>query len=232
MAAGQPSGSLNPFPDYQAATLVTTANQLNVPVVQVIVDTIRKMLGDPDAVEGVINRWIDANAHLTSAIDGSSSSTGGVALRSARQELDIVWEGKGCDAAKKYVDDLISSTEKLQERLSAVTSQLSDLRGAILKAYTVAINHILDYGNKILGFAGGLLEQGSKLNILGVGKEVIGLLSGFVEATQKVFTDIGDYIVTATSQMTKILELGSQLQVPSPVALSVGDPSRWKPIKH
>ncbi|QIS09187.1 hypothetical protein [Nocardia arthritidis] len=226
---GRDLKSLPPFPQHQAATLVAVADDVGVPGVREVIDMVRDLLGHPESVQSIIYTWIDANSHLTSATDGSSSadSPGTAGLQDSAENLQAYWTGDGCNSAVAYVGHIIDATEAAKVILKQVYEEMGNLRDRIVKNYTDSIDNINQAAAAVIDYLDGIPEIAIKLDIGGAAKHVGEFLKKLVDTLHKIANDLINYVNTVQGEVSKIHGSASLLKVPIAIADAAFNSKKW-----
>ncbi|MEV6276358.1 hypothetical protein [Nocardia sp. NPDC051832] len=219
------------FPWGAASTVVTTAQELGIPLVKEAVDTIHAMLGNPGEVAKVVQAWQETVKELTKAIDGSDD---GKSLATAKEELGARWNGGARETAVLYVDRIITATKETRGVVEDIANKIDSFRSAIIDNYKSAIQAISKCAQILVTLGGGLAKATFEIT---EGKIPVGdyvekgtkAIAEFMAVADKVATDIIDYRNKLLENLSVILTSAAKIEVPGEMAASAGDENAWVP---
>ncbi|RSM71957.1 hypothetical protein DL991_33910 [Amycolatopsis sp. WAC 01375] len=202
-----------PYPEGDAATVLDAAEFLDVFVipagsvsagVKMILDEIRKILGDPAIPAARATQWAEAQP-ISSTVAGQ--------LNSKLGSLDSYWQGGAFDAFKTHTDRIVQQCDLTAGKLGEVAELLSDAITLVYQTWGMAIGFI----TKAAAGCATLLDPSEVVSAINA------LATSYADLIESALERMGEFAANV-----KAIEI-SALSFPSPGTLpeEVSDPKKW-----
>lgn len=224
-------GQTYQFPYSQAGTIVTTAVKLGMDGFSDLLDNIRKLPGDTDAIGYITDSWRAAAQELTYAVDGNN----GPGLETAKENLLARWNGTAREAAVLFADRVIVNAKSNRDVLLNCAAQIEKFRTKIVETYIAALTFVNDCANAILEYSDSLMD--TIKGFFGGGdadsddNSVADLLRKFKDNVVTLFNAVLKAREEVVTALTEIRNQAAKFEVPAPQAEAASDIGSWQPRK-
>ncbi|MGW5705488.1 WXG100 family type VII secretion target [Amycolatopsis japonica] len=200
-----------PYPEGDAATVQDAADFLSTVCgpavatgVRVILDEIRKLLGDRTIPSSRAGQWGEAQKTPSTVADGLNTKLG---------SLDAYWQGGAFDAFKTHTDRVVQECDLTAAKLGEVGSLLAQTIAFVHETWGMAIGFI----TKAAAGCASLLDP---TEVLGA---INDLATSYADLIENAFSTMGEFAANV-----KAVEI-SALSFPAPGTLpsEVSNPDKW-----
>ncbi|MEU6832671.1 hypothetical protein ABZ894_28845 [Nocardia beijingensis] len=209
------------FPWDQADALWKAAEKAGINSAKQTILHIRDMLGHPEAIAPITTAWANSKSKINDSTDGSTG------LNSAKNNMQLVWEGHASEAAVKYVDDLVKVSGETEDILKDMITSINSFSEHVVNTYKICLDLINVYADYVLNIAKSVLDNWK--DWFGMGSALADTLKEFVGKVKEAVDKFIDNTAKARNTIVELQVKASGLKVPEPIAPIAFDTGSWRP---